>query len=135
MAQKKTVDEKPAQPGEAVNATGQSYEKVRWEFILEAQEPIAHHSESMGNTAIAMRQKTRLADGSFVSVPIITGDTIRHQLREAASYALLDAAGMKAVGASNVCVSRERYEMLAGIAAAAMADKEIVQRLVWEDEK
>ena len=94
MAQKKTVDEKPAQPGEAVNATGQSYEKVRWEFIIEAQEPIAHHSESMGNTAIAMRQKTRLADGSFVSVPIITGDTIRHQLREAASYALLDAAGM-----------------------------------------
>ena len=49
--------------------------------------------------------------------------------------ALLDAAGMKAVGANNVCVSRERYEMLAGIAAAAMADKEIVQRLVLEDEK
>lgn len=49
--------------------------------------------------------------------------------------ALIDAADMKVVGTSNVCVSRERYEMLAGIAAAAMADKEIVQRLVWEDEK
>lgn len=95
MAQKKTIEEKPKeQPGEAVNATGQAYERIRWEFILEAQEPIAHHSESMGNTSIAMRQKTRLADGTFVAVPIITGDTIRHQLREAASYALLDAAGM-----------------------------------------
>lgn len=82
-----TTDETGANPA------GQ-YERIRWEFILEAQEPIAHHSESFGNTSLAMRAKTRQADGSFVSIPIITGDTIRHQLREAASYALLDAAGM-----------------------------------------
>lgn len=94
MAQKKTDKGNEQQPGEAVKATGQQYERIRWEFILEAQEPIAHHSEAIGNTAIAMRQKTRLPDGSFVSIPIVTGDTIRHQLREAASYALLDAAGM-----------------------------------------
>lgn len=94
MASKKTEKATTEQPGEAVNATGQSYERVKWEFILEAVEPIAHHSESFGNTAIAMRQKTRLPDGTFTQVPIVTGDTIRHQLREAASYALLDAAGM-----------------------------------------
>lgn len=66
----------------------------RYEFILEALSPIAHHSESFGNSAIAMRRRIRQPDGTFVSVPVVTGDTMRHQLREAASYALLDAAGM-----------------------------------------
>jgi len=66
----------------------------RYEFLLEAISPICHHSETFGNSAIAMRRRIRQPDGSFVSVPIVTGDTMRHQLREAASYALLDAAGM-----------------------------------------
>lgn len=84
-----------AKRGEVTIGAGRgNYEKIPWEFILEAVEPIAHHSDSIGNTSVAMRQKTRLPDGSFTSVPIVTGDSIRHQLREAASYALLDAAGM-----------------------------------------
>lgn len=70
------------------------YERLTYEFILEALSPIAHHSETFGNAAIAMRGKTRMPDGSFQRVPILTGDTLRHQLREAAAYALLDAAGM-----------------------------------------
>lgn len=69
-------------------------EHRRYEFILQAAEPIAHHSESFGNTAILMRRKTRQPDGSFVAIPIITGDTMRHGVREAAAYALLDAAGL-----------------------------------------
>lgn len=32
--------------------------------------------------------------GDLVDVPVITGDTMRHGLREAGSYALLDAAGL-----------------------------------------
>lgn len=69
-------------------------ERREYEFILEAQTPIAHHSEVQGNQAIFMTQKMRQQDGSFARVPIITADTMRHGLREAATYALLDAAGM-----------------------------------------
>ena len=70
------------------------HEQVRYEFVLEALTPIAHASESIGNTSLAMREKRRLPDGSFCNVAIITGDTLRHGLREAAAYATLDAAGM-----------------------------------------
>ncbi len=70
------------------------HEQVRYDFILEALTPVAHACESVGNTSLVMREKRRLPDGSFASVPIITGDTMRHGLREASSYALLDAAGM-----------------------------------------
>lgn len=68
--------------------------RVRYEILLEAVSPIAHHSEVFGNSAIAMRRRVRQPDGSFCSVPIITADSMRHQLREVASYALLDAAGL-----------------------------------------
>ena len=66
----------------------------RFEFVLEAEQPIAHAEESMGNTSVLMRRKIRLPNGRFVRVPTITADTMRHGLREAAAYAYLDAAGM-----------------------------------------
>lgn len=69
-------------------------EQRKYEFILRADSPIAHHSESIGNAAVAMRKKVRQPDGSFASVPCVTGDTMRHGLREASSYCLLDAAGL-----------------------------------------
>lgn len=68
--------------------------QIRYEFILQAAQPLAHHSETFGNTAICMRRKMRQPDGSFASIPILTGDTLRHGLREASAYALLDAAGL-----------------------------------------
>lgn len=71
----------------------------RYEFVIEAKTPIAHHSEVLGNSAVAMRAKKRLPDGGFASIPIVTGDTMRHGLREAAAYAFLDAAGMLDKGA------------------------------------
>ena len=64
------------------------------EFIIRAEQPIAHHEESFGNSAVSMRRKIRQDDGTFQRVPIITGDTMRHGLREASSLAMLDAAGM-----------------------------------------
>lgn len=69
-------------------------EQKRYEFLLEAVQPIAHHSETLGNSALIMRRKVRQPDGSFAQVPCITADTMRHGLREAGSYALLDAAGL-----------------------------------------
>lgn len=66
----------------------------KFEFVLRAEQPLAHAQESYGNTSVVMRRKVRQPDGSFANVPVITGDTMRHGLREASSYALLDAAGM-----------------------------------------
>ena len=73
-------------------------DRKRYEFILRADSPIAHHAEVFGNQAVIMRRKTRQADGSFADVPIISADTMRHGLREAAAYAVLDAAGLLDVG-------------------------------------
>lgn len=47
---------------------------------------------------------------------------------------LVDAASMKLVSRDKVCVDRAKYEALATLAVAAMADKQTIQRLVWEDE-
>lgn len=66
----------------------------RYEFVLEASQPIAHHAEQIGNEAILMREDVRQKGGGFAAVPIVTGDTMRHGLREAAAYAFLDAAGL-----------------------------------------
>ena len=69
-------------------------ETKRYEIVLEAETPIAHHSETLGNHQMLMRRKVRQPDGRFVEVPYVTGDTMRHGLREAAAYASLDAAGI-----------------------------------------
>ena len=66
----------------------------RYEFVLEAKTALAHHEEVIGNAAVHMRRKMRMRDGSFARIPILTADTMRHGLREAAAYATLDAAGM-----------------------------------------
>lgn len=69
-------------------------QRPRYEFILEAAQPLCHLAENIGNEGILMRESIRQKGGGFVDVPIITGDTMRHGLREAAAYAYLDAAGM-----------------------------------------
>jgi len=72
------------------------YEVKSMLFVMEAQTPIAHAEETVGNTSIFMRRKVRQPDGSFARVPYVTGDTMRHGLREAGAYAFLDAAGLLA---------------------------------------
>jgi hypothetical protein len=68
------------------------YEVKRLLFLLQADTPIAHSETTTGSASIAMRRKVRQADGSFIRVPYITGDTMRHGLREAGVYVFLDAA-------------------------------------------
>ena len=70
------------------------YEVKSMLFVLEAQTPIAHAEETVGNTSIFMRRKVRQPDGSFVRVPEVTGDTMRHGIRDAGAYAYLDAADL-----------------------------------------
>lgn len=64
------------------------------EIVLQADQPIAHAEETLGSSSILMRADVRQPDGSLERVPIITGDAMRHGLREAAAYAWLDAAGL-----------------------------------------
>jgi hypothetical protein len=67
---------------------------IRYEMIVRAKEPIAHAQETIGNQSILMRKQVRIPGGQFVACPVITGDTIRHQLREAAVYGTLHEAGI-----------------------------------------
>lgn len=69
-------------------------EQRRFEFILEARQPISHAQETFGNSQVIMRQLVMQPDGRRARVPIITGDTMRHGLREASSFLLLEAAGL-----------------------------------------
>lgn len=46
---------------------------------------------------------------------------------------VLAAAGLKVVDHDRVCVDRQTYDALSHIAAKAMKDPEIAQKLVWED--
>jgi hypothetical protein len=69
-------------------------ERIEYQFIVEATSPIAHHSGVEGNHAELMRKKVAQGRGEFAWVPYVTGDTMRHGIREAAAYAALDAAGL-----------------------------------------
>jgi CRISPR type IV-associated protein Csf2 len=69
-------------------------ETKRFEFILEAAQPIAHHAETFGNHAVIQRRRVRQVDGTFADVPVISADTMRHGMRESSAYAFLDAAGL-----------------------------------------
>lgn len=67
--------------------------RKRYEIVLEAMSPIAHHAGTTGNHSYLMTTRVR-TDRGWEEVPIITADTMRHKLREASSLALLDAAGI-----------------------------------------
>ena len=84
--------------------TTRRMQRHRYEFVLEAAQPIAHLAENIGNEGVLMRRKVRTADGSFASVPMVTADTMRHGMREAAAYMFLDAAGWSA-GKDSTCLA------------------------------
>ena len=96
MASKKKAEEAtgPKEPVQYESLEAGYPQTRSYEFIVEAVSPIAHHAEVFGNNAVHMERKIRLPSGKFVKVPIVTADTIRHGLREAGTYALLEAAGL-----------------------------------------
>lgn len=67
---------------------------TRFEMIVRAAQPIAHHQENLGNQAIFARKMVRARGGDRVAVPYLSGDTVRHALREAAVYGTLHEAGL-----------------------------------------
>lgn len=67
---------------------------IRVDFLLRAESPIAHHAEVTGNIATMMREDLAFGDMTH-SVPIITGDAMRHGLRAASASLALEAAGIE----------------------------------------
>lgn len=67
--------------------------RIRYELVLQADSPIAHHSSTLGNHSFLMTRKVKTKRG-FEEIPIVTADAMRNRLRYASSLALLDAAGM-----------------------------------------
>lgn len=65
---------------------------TRWEMILRADDPIAHSKGTIGNKSMIMTKDVIMPDGTKERVPYLTGDCLRHGLREAAAYATLHAA-------------------------------------------
>lgn len=106
-------------------------ERVEYQFILEATGPIAHHSGTEGNHAELMRKKVAQGGGEFAWVPYVTGDTMRHGIREAAAYAALDAAGL--LGRSRLSEAALRLlfsgGMLGGAGDAKVANLDEYKRL------
>lgn len=66
--------------------------QVTYDFVLEAATPVAHSSENLGNSSILMTRRQRLPDGRFVNLPVVSGDSMRHGLREAGMLAYIEAA-------------------------------------------
>ena len=89
----RTAPRRRAPRGEARRAdegehpvSGRIIEKHIIEFVLEAEQPIKHLSESFGNSAIIASRKIRQDDGSIARVPMISGDAMRHGLRAASAW-------------------------------------------------
>ena len=61
----------------------------RIEFLLEAEQPIKHLAESFGNMGIIASRKVRQSDGTIASVPMVSGDAMRHGIREAIAHEVL----------------------------------------------
>lgn len=89
------------------------HETVAYEILVEAVTPIAHHRESLGNHSLIERRKVRRPDGSWAQVPAVSGDALRHGLRQAAAYAFLDAIGL--LGAESLTESALRLLFAGGM--------------------
>lgn len=100
-------------------------ETKRFEFVLEAARPIAHHAETLGNEAILRRREIRLPGGTFVRVPEVSGDAMRHGLRESAAYAFLDAAGLLEEGAEALSEAALRLLFAGGMVTGKGASPSI----------
>lgn len=69
-------------------------QKHEIEVLFRAVQPVVHLQGSEGNIGIIARSKVQQPDGSFAEIPHISGNSIRHSLREVGSLAMLEAADL-----------------------------------------
>jgi hypothetical protein len=76
---------------------------ARYDLLITCLTPIVHSSGNMGNDSIFMREKVANPDepGSFPDeVPCLTGNSLRHALREALTWLTLREIGLEIGGLS-----------------------------------
>lgn len=76
----------------------------RIEIDAVALDAIHHGAGTEGNTQVLRRQETLLPDGTIDSVPYISGNSIRHMLRNAGTLFALEAMGVKPESMSKAVV-------------------------------
>ena len=91
-AERRREREREATRGDAAEKV--EFRQHRIEILLRAEEPIAHHEGKH-----RQRRRDHAPDdvppsGRKTRVPIITGDTVRHGLREAVRARRFEAAGL-----------------------------------------
>lgn len=74
-------------------------ERHQLDVILEAEQPIKHLAESFGNTGVLMSRRIRQRGGGFARVPCVSGDAMRHGIREASARIELAVLGIDQKGA------------------------------------
>jgi hypothetical protein len=66
--------------------------QIRW--TLTATAPIHHGAGTAGNTALLRTQEILLPDGTQTAVPFISGNSIRHAIRDALAWRLVRALAL-----------------------------------------
>jgi len=66
----------------------------RLHFTALALDPIHHGAGNVGNTSVLRKQDVILPDGKTARVPFISGNSIKHKIREAAASFALQAMGV-----------------------------------------
>lgn len=66
----------------------------RYELLVRAQDPIVHSEGSIGNESSFARKKIIARDGSVVSIPYISANSIRNRFRRAGALGTLREAGL-----------------------------------------
>jgi hypothetical protein len=99
---KSSKTEKPAEPksdakndaDSLIERLPRKLEQCRFDLIFKLVQALAHSEMTLGNASLTMMKWIQRPDGSFVRVPIVTADTIRHQLRGTLAMATLFASGL-----------------------------------------
>lgn len=73
-------------------------EQHRLEVLVEADQPIKHLAESIGNQGILNARRIRQPDNTFALVPEVSGDAMRNGLRQAAAEVTLHATADRTGG-------------------------------------
>lgn len=77
------------------------FETKRFHLLFEAVTPVCHSQGTFGNKSVFMRRKAIVYENGVaypVAVPVITGNAMRHNLREATSMFFLAVAGLLSEG-------------------------------------
>lgn len=84
-----TIDTPIADPIDTSSAPAATVGSLHMPWTLTAVAPLHHGAGTAGNTALLRTQEIVLPDGSQTAVPLISGNSIRHAIRDALAWRLV----------------------------------------------